>query len=198
MSSLPVTIEAYARSQPEGTVVSAKSLLHLGNRAALDQALARLARQGRLLRMGRGGYVAPVEGRFGTRAPDPAKVVRSWAEQEHETVVPHPGASANRLGLSLQVPMRPIYLTSGRSRKLRLGKLEIELRHAGPRSLKAGEGFISEAVRALEWLGPEDALARLPDLIKRMSPADCQALLNARRVMPTWLASEVSKAVGRG
>jgi hypothetical protein len=34
---------AHAGGLPEGAAVSAKGLLHLGNRAAIDQALSRLA-----------------------------------------------------------------------------------------------------------------------------------------------------------
>ena len=50
---------------PEGTPVVAKELLHLGSRAAVDQALSRLVRRGTLMRAGRGIYVRPVESRFG-------------------------------------------------------------------------------------------------------------------------------------
>ena len=39
---------------PEGTPVAAKELLHLGSRAAVDQALSRLVRRGSLMRAGRG------------------------------------------------------------------------------------------------------------------------------------------------
>ncbi len=46
----------YAEEQPEGVPVLAKGLLHLGNRAAVDQALSRLVRRGALLRAGRGVY----------------------------------------------------------------------------------------------------------------------------------------------
>ncbi len=54
---------------PEGAPVSAKMLLHLGTRPAIDQSLSRLARRGQLLRAGRGVYVSPVVTRFGSSAP---------------------------------------------------------------------------------------------------------------------------------
>ncbi len=58
----------------EGASVSAKELLHLGTRAAVDQALSRLVKRGQLLRAGRGLYVRPVETRFGQRPPSVADV----------------------------------------------------------------------------------------------------------------------------
>ena len=41
---------AHASTLPEGVPVTAKGLLHLGSRAAVDQALSRLTRRGALLR----------------------------------------------------------------------------------------------------------------------------------------------------
>ena len=40
-------ILALVEALPEGATLSAKALLHLGGRAAVDQALSRLARSGR-------------------------------------------------------------------------------------------------------------------------------------------------------
>jgi hypothetical protein len=49
---------------------------------------------------------------------------------EGETIVSNGAAAANALGLTTQVPVRSVYLTSGRSRKMHLGKQVVELRHA--------------------------------------------------------------------
>jgi len=113
---------------PEGTPVVAKELLHLGSRAAVDQALSRLVRRGALMR--RAGHLrSPVESRFGARPPVASKVVEAIAAQRGESVAPHGAAAANELGLTTQVPVREVYLTSGRSRRLKLGAQVVELRH---------------------------------------------------------------------
>ena len=70
MTNLAQQVLRHATSLPEGASLSAKALLHLGSRAAVDQALSRLARNGELLRAGRGVYVLPVKGKFGARAPE--------------------------------------------------------------------------------------------------------------------------------
>ena len=75
MNTLPETILLHAQALPEGGVLSPKEFLHLGSRAAIDQALSRLAKEGKLLRVARGIYVAPVSRRFGTRAPAPEQIV---------------------------------------------------------------------------------------------------------------------------
>ena len=45
MPSTPEQIMDYAASLPEGGLLHPKALLHLGSRAAIDQALSRLAKQ---------------------------------------------------------------------------------------------------------------------------------------------------------
>jgi Family of unknown function (DUF6088) len=90
MQTLAKQVFEYATGLPEGTPLVAKELLYL-----------------------------PVEGRFGTRAPSAVKMVEGLANQRGETIVSH-GAAANTLGLTTQVPMRAIYLTSGPSRRLYL------------------------------------------------------------------------------
>jgi hypothetical protein len=95
MSTLPESILLHTQSLPEGGVLSPKEFLHLGSRAAVDQALSRLTKEGRLLRVARGTYVSPVSSRFGTRPPTPEKVVHALATQTGEVMTPHGASSAN-------------------------------------------------------------------------------------------------------
>lgn len=73
-------ILAHAETLPEGTPLAAKSLLHLGSRAGVDQALSRLA-EGQLIRAGRGVYLRPIKSRFGARAPSVEQAVEALAVQ---------------------------------------------------------------------------------------------------------------------
>jgi len=114
---------------PEGMPFLPRCCCILGNRAALDQALSRLVRRGKLLRAGRGVYVSPVASRFGAERPAVEKVVEELSRQRGETVVPSGASSANALGLTTQVPTRTVYSTSGKSRKFTLGKQVVHLQH---------------------------------------------------------------------
>ena len=51
MKSLPERIMEHAKATPEATPICPAALLHLGQRAAVGQALSRLARSGRLMRI---------------------------------------------------------------------------------------------------------------------------------------------------
>lgn len=77
MSQLTEAILSAARTLPEGGLVSPKEFLHLASRAAVDQALARLTREGKLLRVARGDYTLPVTGRIGSRPPSTEAVVKA-------------------------------------------------------------------------------------------------------------------------
>jgi hypothetical protein len=194
MNTLPETILSHALSLPEGGVVSPKEFLHLGSRAAIDQALSRLAKEGKLLRVGRGTYTVPVTGRFGTRAPAAEKIVTALAAQSGETVVPHGAAAANTLGLTRQVPVREVYLTSGRTRKLRLGLSEVLVKHAPRWMLTLGSRPAGSAVRALAWLGPTHAGKSLITLRKTLPAAEWQALAASRAMLPSWMARAIGEA----
>ena len=98
MTTLPESILLHAESLSEGGVLSPKEFLHLGGRAAVDQALSRLTKEGKLLRVARGTYVVPVSSRFGTRAPAPEKVMEALAARSGEVVTPHGASAANALG----------------------------------------------------------------------------------------------------
>lgn len=194
MQRLTEQILEHAARLPEGAPIAAKRLLHLGNRAAVDQALSRLAERGQLMRVGRGVYLLPVASRFGTRAPSVQTAVEALAAQRGEVIVSSGAAAANTLGLTTQVPIRSVYLTSGRSRKMCLGKQVVELRHAPRWQLALAQRPAGEAVRALAWLGPEKAEAALQTLKRKLPPGAFSELVAVAPQLPTWLARSVGKA----
>ncbi len=198
MNTLPETILQQAHSLPEGGVLLPKEFLHLGSRSAVDQAFSRLAQAGKLLRVARGVYSAPVSGRFGSRAPAPEKVVQALAEQGSEIVVPHGASAANALGLTQQVPIREVYLTSGRTRKLKLGRSEVLVKHAPRWMLALGARPAGAAVRALAWIGPTHAGPSLASLRRTLPPAEWQVLAAARATLPGWMAQAIGEEAARG
>ena len=198
MSTIPRSILSHAKSLPEGGLVSPKEFLHLGSRAAVDQAFSRLTKEGKLLRVARGIYVAPVSSRFGTHAPAPEKVIQSLGVQTGEVVTPHGANAANALGLTQQVPIREVYLTSGRSRKLKLGRYELTVKHAPRWMLALGSGQAGAAVRALAWMGPTHVHESLATLRRTLQSTEWQALTTGRAGLPSWMARAIGEEASRG
>jgi len=198
MSQLTENIFSAVQSLPEGGLLSPKEFLHLGSRAAVDQALTRLTRDGKLLRVGRGGYAAPVHGRFGSRPPSTEAVVQAIEASSGETIVANGAAEANALGLTTQVPTREVFLTSGSSRKLRLGNRDVELKHGSRWLFVLGKRPAGMAIRALSWLGPVEAPAALKILRGKLPSTEWEAMCAARAALPSWMARAVGEVSAHG
>ncbi len=195
MPSVAECILSHLKSLPEGTLIGAMGLLHLGNRPAVDQALKRLYERSELMRPAQGLYVLPVKTRFGTRAPAAEKVVEGLAAARAETIVPHGAAAANRLGLTTQVPSKLVYLTSGPNRQFKLGAQTIEIKHAPQWMLLPTKPAAGQAVRALEWLGERGAGEALSVLKYKLPESTLQDLLAVRPALPPWMSKSISKAL---
>ncbi|MBX9639874.1 MAG: hypothetical protein K2X97_09145 [Mycobacteriaceae bacterium] len=109
---------------------------------------------------------------MGRVPPRPAGWFRRCAEQRGESIVPTGAAAANELGLTTQVPVREVYLTSGPTRKLTVGQQKIELRHAPPWQLVHQGRPAGTAIRALASLGPEHA-GKAVALLRKRLPIPC-------------------------
>jgi hypothetical protein len=195
MPTVAEKILSHADTLPEGALIGAKEFLHLGSRAAVDQALKRLHERKELMRLGRGVYVRPVKTRFGMRAPAAEKVVERIAATRAETIAPHGAAAANALGLTTQVPTKLVYLTSGPNRRLRLGAQVIEMKHAPQWMLLPAQPVAGEAIRALAWLGKSRVAGALTTLKDKLPSSTLQELIALRPALPTWMSKSISQAL---
>ena len=192
---LPELIASELESWHEPVPTSAKGLLHLGSRAAVDQALSRLSRRGQLLRVGRGLYVRPVKTRFGVRTPDVATVLEAVQKETGEVIAPSGAATANQFGLTTQVPLRAVYLTSGRTRHLKLGAQTVKLQHAPRWQLTLADKPSGAVIRVLAWGGRDRSRALTAELKSKLSSETVEELSRVRGRVPTWMAQELSALV---
>lgn len=100
-------------------MLTPKEFLHLGSRAAVDQAFSRLAKAGQIIRAARGLYVAPTVGQQG--APSMEKVVSGLASKNQEVIVLDGAGSAKMLGLTIKVPNGDVFSPAGELGRLTLG-----------------------------------------------------------------------------
>ena len=195
MQTVAEKILSEAKTLPEGALISAKEFLHLGTRAAVDQALKRLKERKELMPLYRGVYVRPVKTRFGTRAPAAEKVIERFAATRAETVVPHGAAAANSLGLTTQVPTKLVYFTSGKSRSLTLGAQVIEMKRAPQWMLLPSHRAAGEAVRALAWIGEHRAAEALTTLKHKLPQSTVEELIAVRPALPPWLSKSIGQTL---
>ena len=198
MNSLPERIMEYAEAQPEATPIQAEDLLHLGDRAAVARALARLARSERLLKICRGLYIRPIQTRFGLRARRREKALAALSELWDETIVPNGGGTANWLGLTTQNTVRSVYLTSGSDRLLHFGAHRVELRHAPAWQLIVPHRTAGVVIRALAWLGPNEVEESLDAVLPQLSAEELSDPTAARSALPAWMAEPIGRRLAHG
>ena len=171
-------------------VCTPKDFLDLGSRGAIDQALSRLVKAGRLRRVGHGLYDKPRISSVLNR-PAPAELdaaIAALARRDGVRVMPDGLVAANQLGLTNAVPAQVSYVTDGHSRTLEIDGRTVRFRHAGPRVMQWAGRPAAPVVQALRWLGPRAAAdgrvvatlrSRLPDEVKL-------DLLRHGRDLPGW------------
>lgn len=194
-------VRAYVTYKASGEPFSVKELLGLGPRAAVDQALSRMARGGEIERVARGFYARPqVNERLGRTVPvEPEKIVAAIARTSGAQVNVHGAEAARRFGLTTQVPMRQVYTTSGRSRRVKLPTGEVTLVHRAQSQMGLAGTPAGEALSALLYLGKNEVT---PGIVKRVRDALGEAefarlrTAAATTAMPAWLSDGLYEAAG--
>lgn len=172
-----------------GAVFTPADFLDVGSRAAVDQALSRLAGQSVIRRLTRGVYDYPkISPRLGALSPDLDIVARAIARKDQHVVQVSPARAANMLGLTAQVPAKTVYLTDGPTRTKRIGNQTIELRNAAPKNL-AGAGRPTGTVfQALRYLGKDsvddDVITRIA---RTLNPDVRNTLARDSVKAPGWM-----------
>ena len=182
------------RRWKRGAVFTPKDFLDLGGRAAVDQALSRLADKDRIRRISRGLYDAPrTSAKLGRLSPDPDTVAQALARASGGRLQVAGARAANALGLSTQVPAKTEYLTSGPTREVTLGKRVVTLRHASPKVLVAPGSKAGTVVQALRYLGPDGAGQAADRLAPTLGDADRRVLGRAAPNAPGWMRPVLSR-----
>ncbi|MEQ9568719.1 MAG: DUF6088 family protein [Longimicrobiales bacterium] len=137
----------------------------------------------------------PYSSRFRARPHYAAEAVEQSAMATADVIVPTGASEAHNLGLTTQVPIRRVYLTSGRSRRLHLGKQGVELRSV-PSWQLTGPGTREGAVlRAVEWLGPEAPRETVAEAVAMLTKDVRRRLISTCAGAPAWLAKRLGEAL---
>jgi len=198
MNSIQDHILDRIRGQGRGRVFTPKDFLDLGSRDAADQSLSRLVRGGEIQRLGRGLYYFPrMNQRLGIPiGPDPDEIAEALARQTGSLVVPSGAVAANRLGLSAQVPAKPVYLTNGRTREVKIGNTTFRLQHAAPKEFAAGcrtSAMVFQALRHLGQVAVDDRV--LSQLRGALSVGQLKELLRDASHTTDWIGAVVRKVI---
>ena len=185
-----------------GWVCTPNDFVDMGSRAAVDQALSRLVKSGRLRRIGRGLYDVPrisdILKRVAPTNLDSA--VTAIARRNNARVMSSGSVHANLLGLTNMVPAKPVYDTDDVSRTVRINRRTVQFRHAPPSVMRWAGKPGAPVVQALRWLGPY--ASKDPDVVpilRRSLPDYVKADLSQNiRYLPTWMQPIVRNVTEEG
>lgn len=202
-SSVPDRIMKRLRAGGRGGVFTPADFLGLGTRPAVDQALSRLVKGGKLRRLARGLYDFPkTHPQLGDLSPAPDDIAQALARETGSVVQIAGARAANQLGLSTQVPAKSVYLTDGPSRRVVLGKRVVDLRHASPKHLIAPGSPVGTVIQALRHVGPVGAADLAQVAAHRLSFKDKKQLATTAVRAPAWmrktLVSIANTVAGKG
>lgn len=193
MNAIAKALFNSASTDAKKVLFSPKEFLHLASRDAIDQTLARLTRQNKILRLSRGTYALPIKGQFGPYPPSVESIIENLKMISGEIVAISGASAANILRLTTQMPVQEIFWTSGRSRQLYLGNRKVQFKHVGHQYLLMGNRPAGMAIRALRWLGEKEAPNALKILYHKLEPEEWKAIYDARSNLPSWLALAISE-----
>lgn len=178
-----------------GSVFTPNDFSDLGVYTAVAKSLSRYAKAGTIRRLAPGVYDYPATHPLtGTLSPSPEKVARALAGRDATKLQPAGAYAANLLGLSEQVPMRVVFLTDGRSRKVKVGTMEILLRHSSTRFLSTRTEIGGLIIQALRHIGKDHVSDREYAILLKRIPAKArkEMLADIRRA-PVWIANIMRK-----
>lgn len=198
-TSLVQRVRSRIEQRGRGAVFGPTDFIDLGSRAAVDQALSRLARDGAIRRIRRGIYDFPrVNARLGiTLSPAPDAVAQTLARARHADIQVSGAQAANLLGLTDQVPARVVYLTEAASASVQVGEQTIQLRHASPRHLKTAGRISGVVFQALRHLGKAHVTDEVLERLRRaLSPQDREVIRQDILLAPGWMQFALRGLVG--
>ena len=173
-----------------GSVFTPNDFSDLGAYTAVAKSLSRYAKVGTIRRLAPGVYDYPVKHpKLGLLAPAPEQVAKALAGRDATLLQPSGAYAANLLGLSEQVPMRVVFLTSGRSRKVQVGNREIILRHSSARFVSTKTRIGGLIIQALRYIGKQHFGDREYAILHaRIAIDKRKELLTDIRRAPAWIA----------
>lgn len=173
----------------EASVFFVSDFLDISSDKEISKMLSELEMQGVIKRLAKGIYCKPGMTRFGPLYPSVTKIVEAVAQRDHAQVLPSGATAANLLGLSDQIPMRYLFITSGAPRVLTIDGQEIKLRRAVPRNFAYKTRLAALIVQALKATGEKNvggeeisALKRVVDLNEEKEAFHSDVLQ-----MPIWI-----------
>ena len=157
--------------------------------------LAQFEKEGLITRIAKGVYVKVKKTRFGVLYPSAFELVTEIAKRDKAKIFPTGDTAANRLGFSTQVPMNASFLTSGSSRKLKLGNRTMTLTHGSPKKFAYKGKLMPELVQALRSIGEDNITESVEKRVAQLLSAtpETETIEHDLLLAPVWVRQIIKR-----
>lgn len=189
LSSIDTKISRRIQRCVRGAVFLPDTFAAFGSRAAVDKALQRLVKEGKLRRLSRGLYDKPLHDELlGTLWPSVESIVKAIAGKDKLRTQPIGVYAANMLGLSEQVPAKVVLLTDGISRKVQAGPMQIQFKRTTPKQMAAAGRLSGLVIQAFKSMGVKHiSSAHIERLKKNIPQIERAKLMKDLSLAPAWM-----------
>lgn len=181
----------------------AKSLIFASDLSKYNQdyigdLLSIYTREGKLIRLANGVYLKTAMTKFGPVLPSPTEIAEAIARRDHAQVLMSGLAAENYFGLSTQIPMKIVFLTSGSARKLTVGNTIIEFKRGVPKNFAYKDKTMATLCLALKSIGngrvTDGQKAILRNFLNNYTKE--HDIKNDLKLMPKWVQKLLNELIG--
>ena len=175
--------------QKRGILIFPTDFSHLGSIQAVNMALSRLTENKTLVRLAHGIYLYPrMDEELGILYPSTDEIIKAIAKRDRIRLMPTGSYALNRLGLSTQVPMRIVYLTNGKPKKLKVGNYSIQFKPSTPKKLSMKGKLSTLVIQALQELGEKNITDKIIEKITLiLQQEDINLVQHDAYLAPAWI-----------
>ena len=163
----------------------------------VGKVLSDLVKQEVIFRLSRGVYLKATKTKFGLVYPTTEEIAKAIAERDNAEVLPTGSAALNILGLSTQIPMNPVFLTSGSARKIKCGNKTITFKHGVPKNFAIKGQMMRLLVQAMKAIGEQnitkEELEEIGNLLRKYPEED--TIKHDLTIMPQWIKNIIQKII---
>lgn len=174
--SIADEIEQRIQLSKDGTMFFVSDFANNGNDVFISRLLSEFTERGLLCRLAKGVYYKPIQTRFGILYPEVGELVKAIARRDNAQVLPAGETAQYMLGLTTQVPMNYVYLTSGSARKITIGPRTITFKRSVPKNFAVKNEFLAILIQAMKAIGEnritDQHLTVIKGLLKKEMPID--------------------------
>ena len=186
-------IEQQIQRSEAGTLFFVSDFAKTGNDVFISRVLSEFTEKGLLCRLAKGIYYKPVKTRFGILYPEVGELVKAIARRDNAQVLPTGETAQNMLGLSTQVPMNYVYLTSGSARRIEVGPRTVTFKRCVPKNFAPQNEFLAVLIQAMKSIGEErmtdNHRAVIKGLLQKNLPID--TLEQDLKTAPIWVRKTI-------